>query len=60
MRAHQVGEEEDGALQHADHDQVAALVVAADLGAQLGDPALQVLAGDEGLADRGVVHGRAV
>ena len=26
--AHQVGEEEHGALQHADHDQVAALVVA--------------------------------
>ena len=45
---HQVGEEEDGALQHPDHEQVAALVVPADLAAELGDAALQVLLGDEG------------
>ena len=55
--AHQVGEEEHGALEHADHDQLAAGVVAADLRAQLGDAPLQVLSGDEGLADRGVDHG---
>ena len=42
--AHQVGEEEHRALQDADHHQVAARVVAADLGAELGDPPLQVLA----------------
>ena len=41
--AHQVGDEQDRALEHADHDQVAALVVAADLGAELGDAPLQVL-----------------
>ena len=52
-RAHQVGDEEHGALEHADQHQVAALVVAADLRAELGDAALQVLAGDERLADRG-------
>ena len=57
--AHQVGEEEHGALQHADHEQVAALVVPADLLAQLGDAPLQVLAGDQGLADRRVAHGRS-
>ena len=60
MLAHQVGEEEDRALEHADHDQVAALVVAADLVAELGDAALQILAGDEGLADRRVAHRAAV
>ena len=43
MLAHQVGEEEHGALEHADHEQVAPLVVAADLGAELGDAPLQVL-----------------
>ena len=53
--AHQVGEEEDRALEHADQDQVAALVVAADLGAELGDAPLELLGRDEGLADRGVV-----
>ena len=49
--AHQVGDEEHRALEHADHDQVAPLVVAADLGAELGDPALQVLGLDQDLAD---------
>ena len=54
--AHQIGEEEHRALQHADHEEVTPLVVAADLVAELGDAALQLLAGDEGLADRGVTH----
>ena len=40
------------ALEDADEDQVAALVVAADLLAELGDPPLEVLGGDEDLADR--------
>ena len=35
--AHQVGHEEDGALEHADEQQVAALVVLGDLVAELGD-----------------------
>ena len=39
----------------------ASLVVAADLGAELGDPALQVLLGDEHLPDRVVgCHGGGV
>ena len=36
--AHQVGHEEHGALEHADQQQVAALVVGRDLGSELGDP----------------------
>ena len=56
--AHQVGEEQHRALEDPDHDEVAALVVAADLRAELARPCAQVLAVDEGLADRGVVHGR--
>ena len=58
--AHQVGEEEHGALQHADHEEVAALVLLADLPPQLGDAPLQLLAGDQGLADRGLAHRAAV
>jgi hypothetical protein len=54
---HQVGEEEDGALEHADHHQVATGVVAVDLGAELDDPPLQLLGLDQGLADVRVVHG---
>ena len=38
MLAHQVGEKEHRALQHPDHDQVAAVVVAADLGARARRP----------------------
>src|SRR4029077_19369782 len=54
--AHQVGKEEHRALEDPDHDQLAALVVAAHLGAQLRYPAPQMLLGYEGLADRGVAH----
>ena len=54
--AHQVGEEEHRALEHPDHHQVAALVVGADLGAELGDPALQVLGQTSDLPDHGVFH----
>ena len=49
--AHQVGEEEDGALQHADQQQVLALVVARDLRAQLAHAVLEVVGLDEDLAD---------
>ena len=58
--AHQVGEKEDRALEHADHEEVTPGVLLADLAAELGDPPLQVLAGDEGLADPGVGHRAAV
>ena len=38
---HEVGHEEDGALEDSDEQEVAAAVVLPDLGAQLGDAALQ-------------------
>ena len=50
--AHQVGHEEDGALEHADEQQLAAGVVGGDLGAELADPRLQRLLVDQDLADR--------
>ena len=49
--AHQVGHEEDGALQHADQEQVAPGVVGGDLLAQLGDPLLQRVRLDQDLGD---------
>ena len=49
--AHEVGEEEDGALEDADEQQLLALVVARDLLAQLADPPLEVVGLDEDLAD---------
>ena len=54
--AHQVGEEDHGALQDADHEEVATRVVAADPLPQLADAAPQLVAGDEGLPDRLVFH----
>ena len=36
-RAHEVGDEEDGALEDADEQEVALAVVRRDLGAELGD-----------------------
>src|SRR5215207_4224037 len=56
--AHEVGKEEDRPLEHADQQQIALLVVARDLGAQLADPVLELVALDEDLADGGVAHGR--
>ena len=41
--AHQVGHEEDRALEDADEQEVAATVVVRDLGAELGDPPVQRL-----------------
>jgi hypothetical protein len=57
---HQVGEEGDRALQDRDQQGRAALVVAADLGAELGDPPLQLVLRDEHLADRVLAHGRSL
>ena len=51
-RAHQVGHEEDRALEHADEQQLAAGVVGGDLRAELADARLQALLVDQDLADR--------
>ena len=51
--AHEVGHEEDGALEDADEQEVAAAVVVADLGAELGDPPLEGVLVDEDLRDGG-------
>src|SRR5207249_8706706 len=56
---HQVGHEEDRALEHADEQQVAAFVVDRDLLAELGDAALQPLLVDQDLRDRVLELGRA-
>src|SRR3954465_14476449 len=56
--AHQVGQEEDGALQHPHEEQLTALVVGADLRAELSDPVRKIAALHEGPADGRVVHGR--
>ena len=56
--AHQVGEEEDGALEHADQEQVAPGVVARDLRAELAHAVLQVVGLDEDLADARVAQHR--
>ena len=58
--AHEVGQEEHGALEHADQQQVLARVVARDLGGQLADPVLELVGLDEDLADGGVAHGGSV
>src|SRR4051812_48931043 len=50
--AHQIAEEEHGALQDADEQQVAAVVVARDLGPELGHPRPQLVRLDEHLPDR--------
>src|SRR2546430_4703863 len=57
--SHQVGHEEDRALEDADQQQVAADVVGGDLLAELGDPAPHALLVDQHLRDRAVELGRA-
>ena len=42
--AHQVRQEEHGALQHTDQDEILACVVTGDIGGQFADPALEVCA----------------
>ena len=49
---HQVGHEEHGALQHSHQQRLAAVVVARDLFAQLGDPRLQRVLLDQRLRDQ--------
>jgi hypothetical protein len=53
-RAREVGQEDEARLQQRDEQQVAALVVARDLGSELLDAAAQLLGGEEDLADLGV------
>src|SRR5207302_3767594 len=48
---HQVGHEEDGPLEHADQEQVAAGVVGRDLLPELGDASAQALLLDQHLVD---------
>jgi hypothetical protein len=50
-RAREVGEEDEARLQQGDEQQVAALVVARDVGAQLLDAAAQLVRAEEDLAD---------
>ena len=49
--AHEVGEEEDRALEDADQEQVLARVVARDLLAHLAHPVLELVGLHEDLAD---------
>ena len=50
-RPHQVGHEEDRALEDADEQQLAAGVVGGQLAAELADPRLQRVLVDQDLAD---------
>jgi hypothetical protein len=50
-RAREVGDEEERPFQRRDEDRVEALVVAGDLGAELGDARLDLLRGQVRLAD---------
>ena len=51
-RAGQVGQKEDGALEHAHEHEVFALVVGRDARAELGDLRAQLVAAYQGVADR--------
>src|SRR5829696_8018518 len=55
-RPHEIRQEEDGALEHADEERLAALVVLRDLSAQLSDATGQLVGLDQDLADGGVTH----
>ena len=57
QRPHQVGNEEDGALEHADQDQVSVPVVVRHFLRQLTHPAGEVVGWNEHLADRVVLGG---
>src|SRR5436190_1380420 len=54
--AHEIRQKEHRSLEHADQHQVAALVVARDLGAELPHAVLEVVGLHEDLADRRVAH----
>jgi hypothetical protein len=49
--AREVGQEDEARLQRGDQDRIAASVVARDLGAELGDAAADLFAGEVDLAD---------
>jgi hypothetical protein len=53
-RAREVGQEDEARLQQRDQEQVAALVLARDLGAELADARLQLLGREEDVADPAV------
>jgi len=59
-RAREVGEEDEARLQQRDQQQVAILVVARDLRAQLLDAAAQLVGAEEDLADARVRCRRVV
>jgi hypothetical protein len=52
--AREIGEEDEARLQQRDEEQLAALVLAGDLGAELADARLQLLGREEDVADAGV------
>jgi hypothetical protein len=53
-RAREVGEEDEARFQQRDQEQVAALVVPRDLGAELADARLQLVRRQEDVADPAV------
>jgi hypothetical protein len=52
--AREVGEEDEARLQERDQQQLAALVVAGDLGAELVDARVQLRGGEEDVAYAGI------
>jgi hypothetical protein len=54
QRSGEVGDEDDRGLQGRDEDRLVALVVGGDLGAELRDPALDLLPREVNLADPGI------
>jgi hypothetical protein len=54
-RSREVGEEEQGAFERRDEQEVEAAVVGGDLGAPFADARLDLLGGEVGLADAQVV-----
>jgi hypothetical protein len=53
-RPRQIGEEDDARLERGDEEWLMALVVCADLLAELGDPGLDVVRGEIDVADAGI------
>jgi hypothetical protein len=53
-RARQVGQEDEARLEQRDKQQVAAVVLAGDLGAELVDPCSQLVRCEKDLSDAGV------
>jgi hypothetical protein len=53
-RAREVGQEDEARLQQRDEQQVAALVLAGDVRAELVDPGVQLLGREKDLTDAGI------